>query len=90
MISIHKPTFDEKWPEYFAKLDDIIKERVAKRIKKLLEFPKKRHLSQKANFFVDEVGQHRILYRVFDETNEVRFYFVGNHKEYEKWYKQFF
>ncbi len=90
MISIYIESFDEKWPEYFAKLDDTIKERIAKKIKKILEFPKKRHLGQKANFFVDEVGQHRIIYRVFNETNEVRFYFVGNHKEYKRWYKQFF
>ena len=90
MIGIYKESFDEKWPEYFAKLDNKIKERVAKKIKKILEFPQKRHLRKSAKFFVDEIGQHRIVYRVFEENNEVRFYFVGNHKEYEKWYKQYF
>ncbi|MFA4856080.1 MAG: hypothetical protein WC634_05875 [archaeon] len=90
MINIYKEAYDEEWPQYFDKLDNSTKERVAKKISKILEFPKKRHLSHRARFFVDEVGQHRILYRVFDETNEVRFYFVGNHKEYEAWYKQFF
>ncbi|MEW6294808.1 MAG: hypothetical protein AB1467_00750 [Candidatus Diapherotrites archaeon] len=90
MIAIYKATYDEDWPKYFNDLDNTVKERVAKKIQKILEFPKKRHLGQKAKFFVDEVGQCRILYRVFDETNEVRFYFVGNHKEYEKWYKQYF
>jgi hypothetical protein len=63
--------------------------RVVKKIKKILEFLKKIHLGGKANFFVDEVGQNRILYRIFEEK-EVRLYFVGNHKDYEKWYKQFF
>lgn len=90
MICIYKESFDEKWPEYFEKLDNTIKERVVKKIKKILEFPKKRHLSQGARFFVDEIGQNRIVYRVFDKSKEVRFYFVGNHKEYEKWFKQFF
>lgn len=90
MIDIYKAAYDEDWPDYFGKLEKEIKERVAKKISKILEFPKKRHLGQKASFFVDEVGQHRILYRVFEETKEVRFYFVGNHKEYEKWYKQYF
>ena len=90
MINIYKATYDEDWPKYFNGLDSAIKERIAKKIQKIIEFPKKRHLSQKAKFFVDEVGQHRILYRVFNETNEVRFYFVGNHKEYEKWYKAYF
>ena len=90
MITIYGESFDEKWPEYFEKLDNTVKERVAKKIKKILEFPKKRHLSQGARFFVDQIGQNRIVYRVFDENKEARFYFVGNHKEYEKWYKQLF
>jgi len=90
VIAIYKAGYDEDWPKYFNKLDNTIKERVAKKIKKILEFPKKRHLSQRARFFVDEIGQNRIIYRVLEEGREVRFYFVGNHKEYERWYKQFF
>ncbi|MBU1120654.1 MAG: hypothetical protein ABIE23_05925 [archaeon] len=86
---MHKPGFDEDWPEYFNKLDHAVKERAAKKIRKILEFPKKRHLKKGARFFVDEIGQSRIVYRVFEENNEVRFYFIGNHKEYEKWYKQY-
>ncbi len=89
-LDIYTDKYDEGWTEYFDKLDSESKIRVVKKIKKILEFPKKRHLGGKAKFFVDEVGQNRILYRLFEETNEVRFYFVGNHKEYEKWYKQFF
>jgi mRNA-degrading endonuclease HigB of HigAB toxin-antitoxin module len=50
--------------------------------------PEKRHL-MRSSFFVDEVGQYRLVYRIFEE-NKVRFYFVGAHKEYEKWYKQGF
>ncbi|MFH1588448.1 MAG: type II toxin-antitoxin system RelE/ParE family toxin [Candidatus Diapherotrites archaeon] len=90
MIPIYKSFYDEDWPKYFSKLDNTLKERVVKKISKIIEFPKKRHLGKKAKFFVDEIGQHRIIYRVFDETNEIRFYFVGSHKEYEKWFKQFF
>jgi len=90
VISIYRETFDEGWPKYFAKLDNTVKERAAKKIKKILEFPQKRHLKKGARFFVDEISQNRIVYRVFEENKEVRFYFVGNHKEYEKWFKQFF
>ena len=90
MIPIYIAAFDGDWPKYFNSLENTFKERVAKKMAKILEYPKKRHLGQKANFFVDEAGQHRILYRVFDDANEVRFYFVGNHKEYEKWYKTYF
>lgn len=91
MSSIYKATFDEDWPKFFGSLDNGIKERVARKIGKILGFPKKRrHLGQGASFFVDDVGQYRILYRVFDGIGEVRFYFVGKHKEYENWYKQYF
>lgn len=38
MISIYTATFDEKWPDYFAKLDNTIKERVAKKNKEKPEY----------------------------------------------------
>lgn len=90
MIGIYNESFDEEWPKHFSALDNATKERIVKKIRKLLEFPKKRHLKKGAKFFVDEIGQNRIIYRVFEENKEVRFYFIGNHKEYEKWFKQFF
>ncbi len=89
MINTYKAEFDQDWPRYFDVLDNSIKERIAKKIGKILEYPIKRHLKN-ISFFVDEVGQYRIIYRVFDETKQVRFYFVGTHKEYEKWYRQGF
>jgi len=70
-------------------LDPHIKECIVKKIRKILEFPQKRHLKKGARFFVDEIGQNRIVYRVFEENKEARFYFIGNHKEYEHWYKPF-
>ena len=86
----YRAAFDEDWPKYFSSLDHSTKERVAKKIQKILEFPQKRHLKKGAQFFVDEAGSDRITYRVFEQNKEVRFYFVGNHKDYEKWYRQFF
>ncbi|MFH1256536.1 MAG: hypothetical protein V1494_04550 [Candidatus Diapherotrites archaeon] len=87
---MHKATFHKDWPEYFDKLEHKIQERVTKKIQKILEHPQKRHLGGGAKFFVDNVGQNRILYMVFEEKQEIRFYFAGNHKEYKKWYSQFF
>lgn len=87
---MYSASFDEDWPQYFDRLENEIKERTVKKIKKILEYPKKRHLKQGVRFFVDEIGQYRILYRVFEDNQEVRFYFVGNHKQYEKWYKEAF
>ncbi|MFH0836130.1 MAG: type II toxin-antitoxin system RelE/ParE family toxin [Candidatus Micrarchaeota archaeon] len=87
---MYRATFHEDWLENFKKLDRPVSERVAKKIEKVLENPKKRHLGGPAKYFVDEVGQYRLVYRVFDDTSSVRFYFIGTHKEYEKWFKQFF
>lgn len=86
MINIYNADYDEDWSKYFNPLEKEIKERVTKKIKKILEFPEKRHLKKGVNFFVAEVGQYRLLYRIFDENKEVRFYFIGNHKQYVKWY----
>ncbi len=87
---MYSAAFDEDWPKFFERLENELKERVAKKIQKILEHPQKRHLKQSTKYFVDEIGQYRILYRVFEEKQEVRFYFIGNHKEYEKWYKNAF
>jgi mRNA-degrading endonuclease RelE of RelBE toxin-antitoxin system len=87
---MYKAEFDEEWPGHFQRLDNEMKERTAKKIRKILACPQKRHLKNGANFFVSQIGQYRIVYRIFEVDNKVRFYFVGDHKEYEKWYKQFF
>lgn len=87
---MNSATYEEEWTGHFEKLENTIKERIAKKIRKVLDFPEKRHLKKDADFFVAETGQYRIIYRIFEEKQEVRFYFVGNHKEYENWYKQFF
>ena len=47
MISIYKASFDEEWSKYFDRLDNAVKEYTAKKIRKILEFPEKRHLKKK-------------------------------------------
>ncbi len=89
MINTYEAEYDQEWSEYFQSLDESIKLRIAKKIGKILNYPNKRHL-RKSLFFVDELGQYRIIYMVFEESKRVRFFFVGTHKEYEKWYKQAF
>lgn len=84
---MYSAEFDEAWPDFFEELDKELKERTAKKIKSILASPQKRHLRRGANFFVDEIGQYRIVYRIFEDDMTVRFYFVGKHKEYEKWYR---
>ncbi len=82
---MYSPVFDENWNRQFNRLAPPVKERVVKKIKKILEGLPGRHLRLGSNFFVEEVGQYRICY-TSDEKRKVRvFYFVGDHKEYENW-----
>jgi len=38
------------------------------------------------DFFAEEVGQYRIVFTC--EANQKVVYFVGNQKDYEKWYSK--
>ena len=87
---MYNAVFDEEWSCFLNKLGYETRERTAKKIMKILLHPQKRHLKKGARFFVDQIGQYRVIYRVFEERKEVKFYFIGGHKEYEKWYRQFF
>jgi hypothetical protein len=40
-------------------------------------------------FFVIEVGQYRIAYYCDEKKKEKVIHFVGDHKEYRKWYLEF-
>jgi mRNA-degrading endonuclease RelE of RelBE toxin-antitoxin system len=71
-------------------LPEDIKIRVLKKIDNILQEPHKRHLEGSTKYFVAEVSQYRLTYFVYENILLVKFYFVGKHKEYEKWYKSFF
>lgn len=55
-------------------------------VKKIASKPPGRHLKHGMPFYIEEVGQGRIVYRVVNDTIFVIRYFAS-HKEYEKWYK---
>jgi len=60
-----------------------MKERVKKKLLQLKYLPS-RHLQYGVDYFVKEVGQYRIVFKSDDKTRVRKFYFVGKHKEYEK------
>ncbi len=77
--------FADGWDEYFDKMDKSVKERVWKKILQLKTLPPSRHLKQGFSYFISEIGQYRIAYKV-DENRRIKMvYFAGDHKEYEKW-----
>ncbi len=82
---MYMPEFDENWNDHFQKLPEEMQVRVAKKVKRILEGLPGRHLRFGVDFFVEELGQYRICYRSFEARKARKFYFVGTHKEYEKW-----
>jgi len=74
------------WDAYFRELDQSVREKVLSKLEQLRGRHPSRHLQHGLPFFVEEVGQYRICFKV-DEGEKVKiFFFVGDHKEYEKWY----
>lgn len=74
--------FDSDFMEYFKKAPPDIR----KRLSKYEQFPTSsfRHEKYGVTYFVDEIGQYRVCF-VSDENKKLRiFYFIGDHKEYEK------
>ncbi|MEM3556174.1 MAG: hypothetical protein QXF56_05630 [Candidatus Micrarchaeia archaeon] len=66
------------------RMDASVRERLIKRIARMREEPPGRHMKHGLDFFVIDVGQYRIVYTCKGSCKTV--YFVGTHKEYERWY----
>lgn len=60
--------------------------------KKLLQLEREdlqsRHLRRGSPYFVEEVGQFRIVFKVREDLKQKRIVFVGDHKAYEQWYRE--
>jgi len=82
---MYSPEFDPAWKGRFERLPEDLKARVVKKLKQILNGLPGRHLKHGLDYFVEEVGQHRICYKTFEERKVRRFYFVGDHKDYERW-----
>ncbi|MBU1197135.1 hypothetical protein KJ765_01335 [Candidatus Micrarchaeota archaeon] len=72
--------------EALHRLDPSIRKRLVKRIAAMREKPPRRHMRSGLDFFAEEVGQYRIVFTC--EANQKVVYFVGNQKDYEKWYSK--
>jgi hypothetical protein len=78
--------FDVDWPSYFDKVPGEVQKRFRKRLGKYESFPTAsfRHSRHGVGYFIDEMGQYRVCF-VSEENEKIRtFYFIGDHKEYEK------
>ena len=74
--------FAESGDKYFSALDNSIKRKLLHKMDQMREKPPGRHLRFGSDFFVEEMGQYRILYAV--DGNAKVIYFAGTHKDYER------
>lgn len=78
--------FENSWRDYFRNVPPDIQIRFKKRLQKYETFPDFafRHEGRSVDYFVDEIGQYRVLFTSDENTKTRIFYFIGDHKEYEK------
>lgn len=75
---------DEAVEQLFFKIDKSERIKIYKKIKKLKNLKKRRHLKFGLSFFVEEMGQYRVVYENIEEKKIININFIGNHKDYEK------
>ncbi len=78
--------FQEDAKKQLLVMDFSIREMLIKRIARMQDEPSGRHLKSGLPYFVERAGQYRIVYTCDEKKKEKIIYFVGDHKEYEKWY----
>ena len=69
-------------------MDKTARESIWNKIQKQKEETKTRHLKHGLDFYVIEAGQYRIVIKINEKEKVKEIHFVGNHKQYERWYKQ--
>jgi len=75
----------EGWDAEFSTLDRSVQSRILRKIEQMKEKPARKHLKTGLGYFVEKVGQYRIVF-VNDEKSQTKYvYFVGSHKSYERW-----
>ena len=79
---------EEEPRKVFLELDKTLKEQIAKKLKQLeRDDLQSRHFKHGVPVFVEEVSQYRIVFKKIEEGKQKRVVFIGDHKEYEKWYR---
>jgi len=78
--------FDEDWDYWFSKAPQKLQKRFINRREKYENYPIFEHAMHGKPYFKDKIEkQYRVLF-VSDEKKKIRrFYFIGDHKQYEKW-----
>lgn len=81
---MYEIVFAESYFKFWKNISLDTRSKIIKKIELLKTDKKFRHLRSGLPYFVQEVGQYRVCFLEKDNTRIL--IFVGNHKEYEKWY----
>ncbi len=81
--------FEPEAEESYAGLDKSLRNRIDKTLSKMeRDELVSRHLKRGLPVFVEEVAGYRIAFKVREELKQKRILFVGDHKAYERWYRE--
>jgi len=78
--------FKKGWNRHFKNFDTATRQRILKKLEQMKQPLMARGLKA-SRVFVEETGQYRIAFYQNEEKRQKEIHFVGNHKQYEKWYK---
>lgn len=78
--------FKTGWDVHFLQFDKTIQQRILNKLQQMKQPLAGRGLHGN-RFLVEETGQCRIVYEEDSATRTKRIHFVGNHKQYEEWYR---
>ncbi len=73
------------WDENLYGFPTQIQDQILKKIEQMKQPLQGRGLHH-SRILVEEVGEHRIAYSINQSTRTKEIHFVGDHKQYEKWY----
>ena len=81
-----KIEFVPDWDVHFKKFDKSIQQQILKKFDQM-EQPLQSRGLHSSQYQVEEVGQYRIALKIDGKNRVKKIEFVGNHKQYEKWYR---
>lgn len=79
--------FRKGWDRRFKKFDKATQQKILKKLDQMKQPLSSRGLHS-SRYQVEEVGQYRIAFIQDEKTRTKNIHFIGDHKQYEKWYKE--
>lgn len=77
--------FKPGWDKHFKDFDRTVQQRIRAKFEQMKQPLQGRGLHS-SRYRMEETGGYRIAFIQDDENSVKHIHFVGNHKQYEKWY----